>query len=701
MSGNFQTEQKSKMSKCINAEFVFAAIIFIAKIVLTGLFSSDYQNKMFEPFISDWFDGLKSGCFNPYQYYYDNGLTVNFPYPPAMLYIMSIGMLFCRIFPGAPLFVHNILFKIPLLLADFAEYIILLKIVKSPGKKTALKFIYYLSPVMLYSTFMHSQLDIIPMVFITLSLYFISGCYKRSYFILSALCAAVSIMTKLHIAAVIPLILIYVYKRFGIGRALHYFSVMGAAVILIIMPFAGTGFTEGVIFTSEAGTLFDLYFPFNNLKLYISLFAIGFIYLYLINLNILNKDLLFGFGGTIFAVFLALCVPMPGWYVWIVPFVSIYVINKNCYMDSIIAYIFLQLSYIIYFLFFHIRAGVCDLYFLNVDCSSLKVSDEAFKNIAFTAMTCSLVFIIFKMFMSGIKSNSIFNFHDKHFVIGICGDSSTGKSCMQKKLCNIIGEKNFCMIEGDGDHKWERLDKNWNDFTHLNPKANFLYRQAEDISNLRNNQPVQRVDYDHSTGKFTQSYTLLPKRFISISGLHTFYLPQLRECIDLKIYMDAQEELRCMWKEQRDSSQRNHSKEEIYAQIQSRKADAEKYIFPQKQYADVIFYHFIDEGDNSHIGLRALVSTRTDIELIVTLLHNAGLSIKYTFSDDCKYQIIEYNPSQNKIDGEINYSYIYDMVIDDMYELFNISEMAKSLDDLIQELIIIKTIINKMKAGAK
>lgn len=277
MSENFQTEQKSKIPKYINAEFVFVAVIFIAKIVLMGLFSSDYQNKMFEPFISDWFDGLGSGRFNPYQYYYDNGLTINFPYPPAMLYIMSIGMLFCRIFSGAPLFIHNILFKIPLLLADLAEYIILLKIVKGPGKKTALKFIYYLSPVMLYATFMHSQLDIIPMMFITLSLYFISGRYKQSYFILSALCAAVSIMTKLHIAAVIPLILIYVYKRFGIGKVLHYFSVMGAAVILIIMPFAGPGFTEGVIFTSEAGTLFDLYFPFNNLKLYISLFAIGFI----------------------------------------------------------------------------------------------------------------------------------------------------------------------------------------------------------------------------------------------------------------------------------------------------------------------------------------------------------------------------------------------------------------------------------------
>ena len=33
--------------------------------------------------------------------------------------------------------------------------------------------------------------------------------------------------------------------------------------------------------------------------------------------------------------------------------------------------------------------------------------------------------------------------------------------------------------EGDGDHKWQRGDSNWSKFTHLDPKANFIHKQAD------------------------------------------------------------------------------------------------------------------------------------------------------------------------------------------------------------------------------
>ena len=53
--------------------------------------------------------------------------------------------------------------------------------------------------------------------------------------------------------------------------------------------------------------------------------------------------------------------------------------------------------------------------------------------------------------------------------------------------------------------------------------------------------------------------------------------------------------LRCYWKLGRDQGDRGHGREEVMTQIEKRRVDAEKYIYPQKQYADLVIRYF-DEG---------------------------------------------------------------------------------------------------------
>ena len=61
-------------------------LIVILKIVLMGLFTSDYQEKMFIPFVYSFVVDHR----NPYEYYYQNNLLPSFPYPPLMLLIESV-----------------------------------------------------------------------------------------------------------------------------------------------------------------------------------------------------------------------------------------------------------------------------------------------------------------------------------------------------------------------------------------------------------------------------------------------------------------------------------------------------------------------------------------------------------------------------------------------------------------------------------
>lgn len=69
----------------LNRYFLLGFII-VVKIILMGLFSSDYQDRMFIPFVDTFLSG-----YNPYDYYYQNGLISSFPYFPFMLLIESVG----------------------------------------------------------------------------------------------------------------------------------------------------------------------------------------------------------------------------------------------------------------------------------------------------------------------------------------------------------------------------------------------------------------------------------------------------------------------------------------------------------------------------------------------------------------------------------------------------------------------------------
>ena len=69
----------------------------LLKLLLMGLFSSDYQDQMFIPFVDLFLHGE-----NPYQVYYDNGLLPSFPYPPVMLLVECIGGVFVTFISGMP-----------------------------------------------------------------------------------------------------------------------------------------------------------------------------------------------------------------------------------------------------------------------------------------------------------------------------------------------------------------------------------------------------------------------------------------------------------------------------------------------------------------------------------------------------------------------------------------------------------------------
>lgn len=662
-----------------------------------GLFSSDYQNVLFMRFVTGFLEHVRSGDFiNPYEYFRHQPNL--FPYPPVMLAIESLGGIIS--FNVHNIFLKSILFKLPNLFFDCLGMHYLMKMF--PGKRKYIAVIYFASPIIIYSTYMHGQLDIIPTSLLIAAItYLVTSKYRSNLKYMIFLAAAIA--SKIHILAVVPILFIFIAKRDGWFKASTFTFITIGIVFLVLLPFGGEGLLNNVLLNNEQSILTKISIDYVNIKIYIPILAILLIYLHVFTIHKINKDLLYSLCGILFSVFLVLIPPMPGWYVWIVPFITIYFINVRSerYLNLAI-YALLNLTYLLYFLIAH-RTAYVDLYFLNDSMMWLKSENPIIINGLFTLLTSMLVYSTYLMYQSGIVSNSLYKRRNMPFTIGISGDSGSGKTTLLSMIKLIFGDKWLLLIEGDGDHKWERGNAMWEQITHLNPKSNYLYRQAQDLAALRSGQHIQRVDYNHDTGRFTNRNRIRPKPYIVLCGLHSLYLPQMRNNLDLKIYMDIDETLRRYWKIQRDVKERGYSNKDILEQISARIPDAEKYIYPQRRYADLIITYFdrnlkdcLSKNYTVNLSIKVRLNMEIDLEPLIQKVEQYGISAEYDYDENLKFQSIIFQ-GEGLGKHSLPIAVIADEIVPHLDEIINQPLYAE--DDLhgILEIILLLLIGRKLQ----
>jgi uridine kinase len=237
--------------------------------------------------------------------------------------------------------------------------------------------------------------------------------------------------------------------------------------------------------------------------------------------------------------------------------------------------------------------------------------------------------------------------------IAITGDSGSGKTTITKILKNIFN--NSFILECDRYHKWERHDINWKNYTHLNPEANFITKMQNDVFDLKIGNNIYQIDYDHKTGKFTDKELIESKENIIVCGLHSLYMPDI--ILNLKIYMDTDDNLRMPWKIKRDIVKRGYTVEKIYDQIKNRQTDFDKYIYPQKEKADIIINFYTDNIFDIH---------NFDINFVPKVYLKIGIKSTYKIDKIINKLTIE---SINLVD---NFFYMYFKQVNDYEEIIKI-----------------------------
>lgn len=190
----------------------------------------------------------------------------------------------------------------------------------------------------------------------------------------------------------------------------------------------------------------------------------------------------------------------------------------------------------------------------------------------------------------------------KILVIGIAGGTGSGKTTLMK---NLIREFSDVVTVLSHDNYYKRHD----DMTYearcgLNydePAALETDLMARHLDILRQGQAIDCPVYDFTIhNRSNDTIRITPEKVIIVEGILIFENKELRDLMDIKVFVDTDADVRLCRRILRDVEERGRTLESVVTQYQTTvKPMHEQYVEPSKKFADII----IPEGGNNQVAL--------------------------------------------------------------------------------------------------
>lgn len=202
----------------------------------------------------------------------------------------------------------------------------------------------------------------------------------------------------------------------------------------------------------------------------------------------------------------------------------------------------------------------------------------------------------------------------KPIIIGVTGGSGSGKTSVSRKILDHFENHSVMMLEQDAYYKdqshltfEERVKTNYD-----HPLAFDTDLLIEHIEKLLNWEPIEKPVYDYV--EHTRSSKTIyqePKEVIILEGIMALEDARLRDLMDIKIYVDTDDDIRIIRRIKRDMEERGRTLDSVITQyIENVKPMYHQFIEPTKRYADII----IPEGGENQVAIDLLI---TKIESIL------------------------------------------------------------------------------------
>ncbi len=234
---------------------------------------------------------------------------------------------------------------------------------------------------------------------------------------------------------------------------------------------------------------------------------------------------------------------------------------------------------------------------------------------------------------------------DRPIILGVVGDSATGKTTLSNGIAEILGVDRMLVLCTDDYHMYSRAQRAEKGISALDPEGNYLDILEQDLAQLRRGNPILKPVYDHVNGTLERPEYVEPKPYIIVEGLLGYSTRKMRDCYDVKLYLDPEDQLRVEWKVHRDTVKRGYSRDQVLGSLEKRHQDSINFIHPQRTFSDVVvrFQQPVGgkgNGDYRHLDVRQILRPTLPHPDVRPILDgrgaNAGFHLELSRDNDGK-----------------------------------------------------------------